>query len=427
MLSSLIHIICLGLVAFVATFVLAPVSKKLSVRLDAIDYPSKRRINTYPVPRLGGFALFGGLLIAMIFEVIGERLFAWQGFFDADSLPNINYLGVMSGVAFIVLVGGIDDVRGLRPGIKFMGQIIAASIIAFSGVLLSGVGSPFGSEFIGFGWISYPLTILYLVAFANIINLVDGLDGLASGIVSIVALGLFYIAFSKGRMEAVMFAVVLVAICLAFLRYNRHPASLYMGDSGALMLGTLLGIVSLIGAMRSPTVIALIVPIIFAGFPVLDTLFAIIRRVRRKQPVQLFDTDHFHHVLLRSGFSHQQVVRIICVWTALLTGGGMLISNIHGIAVYALFALLALISIFLIWRLDLYTSVLRHHYDPRVKPSDTSQTGDPSVDAEANLNFRSEAVPDTAPGTISNVDLKLERNTVPGTVSEKGDVVDSKE
>jgi UDP-GlcNAc:undecaprenyl-phosphate GlcNAc-1-phosphate transferase len=407
----------LGSVAFLATFLLAPASKWLSVRLDAVDYPSKRRINTYPVPRLGGLALFGGVLFAMAFEVIGEGLFDWQGFFDADSLPNINYLGVMAGIAFMVLVGGIDDVKGLRPGVKFVGQIIAATIIAASGVLLSGVGSPFGSEFVGFGWISYPLTILYLIAFANIINLVDGLDGLASGIVCIVAIGLFSIAFVRGRMEAVMFSVVLVAICLAFLRYNRHPASLYMGDSGALMLGTLLGVVSLIGVMRSPTIIALIVPIVFAGFPVLDTLFAIIRRVRRKQPVQLFDTDHFHHVLLRSGFTQRQVVRIICIWTALLTGGGMLISNIHGVAVYALFAVLALISAFFIWRLDLYTSVLRHHYDPRVKPMTAHRDGD--ADGGAGADDAGDAGADA--GDAGAGSGSSPTNTSPGAGAGAGD------
>jgi UDP-GlcNAc:undecaprenyl-phosphate GlcNAc-1-phosphate transferase len=367
MYATLIHIVGLGLVAFFGTFVLGPASKRLCVRLGAIDQPSERRVNTYPVPRLGGLALFGGLLVAIAFEALGERVFDWQGFFGIGSLTSINYLGVMCGVAFMVVTGTIDDVRGLHPGLKFAGQIIAASIIAVSGVLLSGIGDPFGSQFIGFGWFAYPLTVLYLVAFANIINLIDGLDGLASGVVGIVAFGLFLVAFSKGRMEAVMLSVILVGICLAFLRYNRHPASLYMGDSGALMLGTLLGIISLIGAMRSPTVIALVVPIVFAGIPVLDTLFAIIRRVRHGKPVHLFDMEHFHHVLLRNGFHQRQAVLIICIWTAVLTGGGVLISNVHGIMVYVLFLLLALISVFLIWRFGLFDSVLRHHYTPREK------------------------------------------------------------
>jgi UDP-GlcNAc:undecaprenyl-phosphate GlcNAc-1-phosphate transferase len=370
MLSTLPHIIGLGLVAFVATLVLVPASKRLSTRFDAIDYPSERRINTYPVPRLGGLALFGGLLVAIVFEAIGERVFGWQGFFGAGSLTNINYLGVMCGIAFMVAVGTVDDVRGLHPGLKFIGQIVSALIIALSGVLLSGIGAPFGTEFIGFGWFAYPLTVLYLVAFANIINLVDGLDGLAAGIVSIVAFGLFIVAFSKGRMEALMLSVILVGICLAFLRHNWHPASLYMGDSGALMLGLLLGIVSLIGAIRSPTAIALIVPIVFAAVPVLDTLFAIIRRIRHGKPVHLFDMEHFHHVLLKNGFKQRQAVLIICLWTAALTGGGVLISSVHGIMVYALFVILALISVFLIWRFGLFDSVLRHHYSPREKPSE---------------------------------------------------------
>jgi UDP-GlcNAc:undecaprenyl-phosphate GlcNAc-1-phosphate transferase len=368
--SSLIHIVFLGVVAFVVTFALAPLTKKLSVRFNAIDHPSERRINTYPVPRLGGLSLFAGLLAALAVEAVGEFALGWRGLFNTDNLPHIEYLGVLAGITFVVGVGAVDDVKKLHPGIKFIGQVIAASIIVLSGVLLSGIGSPFGSEFIGFGWVSYPLTILYLVAFANIINLVDGLDGLAAGIVSIVALGLFCVALLKGRAEAMMLAIILVGGSLAFLRYNHHPATLYMGDSGALMLGMLLGVISIIGAMRSPTVIALTAPIIFAGFPVLDTLFAIIRRIRRKKPVHLFDLDHFHHVMLRSGLSPQKTVLIIWIWTALLTGGGILISSVHGVMVYALFAVLALISVFLIWRLGLYNSVLRHHYNPREKPSE---------------------------------------------------------
>jgi UDP-GlcNAc:undecaprenyl-phosphate GlcNAc-1-phosphate transferase len=384
--SLLVHNVCLGLVAFVTTLALGPLIKKLSVRLNAIDYPSERRVNDYPVPRLGGLALFGGLLVAMVFEAIGEHFFDWRGFFDTTSLQNINYLGVMAGIACMVAVGAIDDVRGLSPRLKFVGHIIAASIIAASGVLLSGITSPVGNDFIDFSWLAYPLTILYLVAFANIINLIDGLDGLAAGIVTIVAIGLLFVAFSKGRLEAMMFAVIAIAICLAFLRYNRHPASLYMGDSGALMLGTLLGIISLVGVMRSPTLIALSMPIVFAGVPVLDTLFAIIRRFRRRRPSFLFDMDHMHHVMLRNNVPQQQVVRIICVWTALLTGGGMAISSAHGIMVYVLFILLALISALMVWRLGLYASVLRHHYNPREKQKPSTPTTDVESSQASGVN-----------------------------------------
>jgi UDP-GlcNAc:undecaprenyl-phosphate GlcNAc-1-phosphate transferase len=384
----LIHTIGLGCVALVATLALAPASKWLSERLGAIDYPSERRINTYPVPRLGGLALFGGLLVAIIFEMAGERIFGWQGFLGVGSIASINYLGVMGGVVFIVAVGAIDDVRDLHPGLKFLGQIIAATIIACSGVLFTGIGSPLGSEFISFGWLSYPLTVLYLVIFANIINLIDGLDGLAAGIVGIVALGLLVVAFSKGRMEAVMLSVILVGACLAFLRYNHYPASLYMGDSGALMLGLLLGIVSLIGAMRSPTLVSLTVPFVFAAIPVLDTLFAIIRRVRHNRPIHRFDMGHFHHTLLKSGFQQKQAVLIIWIWTVVLTGGGILISSVHGIMVYALFAILALISALVIWRFGLFDSVLRHHYSPRGKPTGADGTGANDTPAAARAGVQ---------------------------------------
>jgi UDP-GlcNAc:undecaprenyl-phosphate GlcNAc-1-phosphate transferase len=353
-----------------------PLSKLLANKLDAIDYPSERRINTYPVPRLGGLAMFCGLLIAMACEAAGEYLFNWQGFFLSDSLQNINYLGLMTGVTVMVLVGAIDDIKQLHVAPKLAGQVVAATIIALSGVTLAEFTNPFGDNLFNFGWISYPLTVIYLVAFANIINIVDGIDGLAAGVVGIAALGLFFIALSKGRIEAVVLSIILVGVCIAFLRYNSHPASVFMGDSGALMLGTLLGVVSLIGAMRSPTFIALVVPIVLAGFPVLETVFTIARRIRRKQPIQLFDMDHFHHVMLRKGFDQRQVVLIIYAWTALLTGGGIAISNTHGIWVYALFVLLAVISALIIWRLGLYGQVLQHYYSPREKSPEPDSEDD---------------------------------------------------
>ncbi|MDR3037142.1 MAG: undecaprenyl/decaprenyl-phosphate alpha-N-acetylglucosaminyl 1-phosphate transferase [Coriobacteriales bacterium] len=372
---DLIHIIILGGVALITTLALVPLSKWASAKLNAVDYPSDRRINAYPVPRLGGLALFGGLLVAMVFEYVGETVFGWQGFFQDSSPHGINFPLMLCGVACMVLVGAIDDVRKLHPGFKFAGQILAALIIAFSGVQLSEIRNPLGNTLIDFGWFAYPLTILYLVAFANIINLIDGLDGLASGVVGIAALGLLVIAFAKGRIEVAVLAIILVGICLGFLRYNYHPASVYMGDSGALMLGTLLGIISLVGVMRSPTFIALIVPIVLAGIPVVDTFLAIVRRIRRRKPVYQFDLDHLHHTLLKRGFHPQQIVLILYAWTALLTVGGIAISNTYGITVYVLFALLAVVSIALIVVLGLYDPVLRHFYNPRRKGA-----GEPTPD-----------------------------------------------
>ncbi|MDR2108756.1 MAG: undecaprenyl/decaprenyl-phosphate alpha-N-acetylglucosaminyl 1-phosphate transferase, partial [Coriobacteriales bacterium] len=198
---SLLHAAVLAAVAFAATFVLVPPSIRLAQRLNAIDYPGPRRINTQPMPRLGGLALFGGLIISVGFELVGEIVFGWSGFYSNSGHLVINYPGVVLGLAVMVLVGAIDDVHQLSPVLKFAGQIIAAIIIVMAGVQLDQIKNPFGAGFLYLGWLDYPLTVLYLVAFANIINLIDGMDGLAAGITAISAIAMLVLAFTRGRLE----------------------------------------------------------------------------------------------------------------------------------------------------------------------------------------------------------------------------------
>ena len=167
-------------VALIATIALTPLAKRLAVRLDAIDYPSSRRVNNRPIPRLGGAAILGGLFVCLLVLFIGMRWAGWRTPFVSYPGMPINYLVMLAGVLFMFAVGFVDDVISLRPRIKFAGQVVAATIVAASGLLLSSIHNPFGPGFIEFGWLAYPLTIFYLVAFANIINLIDGLDGLAA-------------------------------------------------------------------------------------------------------------------------------------------------------------------------------------------------------------------------------------------------------
>jgi UDP-GlcNAc:undecaprenyl-phosphate GlcNAc-1-phosphate transferase len=352
-------------------YVLVPLTKKLAVKIDAIDYPGDRRLNTAPTPRLGGLALLGGLLAAMAVEYIGEVFFGWGGIYNIDEKINVNYLVALLGVCFMVLVGTIDDIFQLSPGVKFIGQVLAACIITASGVLLSEIRNPLTEYSFYFGWFAYPATVFYLVFFANIINLIDGLDGLACGLVGIAALTLLIIAFGKERVEAAIFAAVTLGICVAFLRYNFPPATVFMGDSGALLLGTLLGLISLTGVMRSPSAIVLTVPIVVAGLPALDTLLAVIRRIRDRKPIHAADMEHLHHKLLRKGASPKRVLATTYIWTAILAIGAILISNTSGIVVIALFIVLALISLVILWTFGLFDGILRHFYTTRPKTSAT--------------------------------------------------------
>ena len=357
----------LGLLAFVVTYLCVPLARRLALRLDAVDYPSARRVNKKPTPRMGGVAMAAGIAAALIVEVAGEYFFGWAGFYIHGTDRAINHAGVMCGLLTIVCVGAMDDVYSLKPSVKFAGQILGATIIAASGLLLSSIANPLGAGFIQFGWGSYPLTVLYLVCFMNVINLIDGLDGLAAGIAAIASFFLFLIAFGRGLEETAMLSIILLGATLAFLRYNFAPASIFMGDSGALLLGFALGIVSLMAVARSAFFVSLLVPIIAAGVPILDTAIAIIRRKRAHQPIDSADRGHIHHRLLQAGYSQKATVYIMWGWTALLSAGAIVVSAIDGPPRYVVFVILAVVTGLIVFKLKLLQPVLLHHYNPRSK------------------------------------------------------------
>ena len=155
----------LGLLAFAVTYLCVPLARRLALRLDAVDYPSARRVNKRPTPRMGGVAMAAGIAAALIVEVAGEYFLGWAGFYIHGTGGDINHAGVMCGLLMIVCVGAMDDVYSLKPSVKFAGQILGASVIAASGLLLSSIANPLGAGFIQFGWLSYPLTVLYLACF----------------------------------------------------------------------------------------------------------------------------------------------------------------------------------------------------------------------------------------------------------------------
>ena len=238
-------------VAAVVTIALTPLARKLAIKLDAIDYPSARRVNMLPIPRMGGVAIFGGILAALAVAGFGVYAFGWvDPFIDYNGIE-VNYWGVLLGTVLIFLVGAVDDVVDLNPKAKMLGQIVAACVVAGSGLLFSSIHNPFGEGYIEFGWVAYPLTVFYLVAFANVINLIDGLDGLAAGITGISAITILLFAVLTGRFDAALFSVILVGVCAGFLKSNFFPASIFMGDSGALLLGFSLGVISLFAVARS--------------------------------------------------------------------------------------------------------------------------------------------------------------------------------
>lgn len=380
-------------VAALSTVAFTPLAKRIAIRLDAIDYPDKRRVNTRPIPRMGGVAMFLGLIVACIFVFCGVQWWGWIDPFRSVLGLRVNYPILFCGVLFMFAVGVVDDIRGLRPWVKLLGQIVSASIVAASGLLLSNIQNPLvEGEFIQFGWFSYPITVLYLICFANVINLIDGLDGLASGISAISAATIFTFSFLAGRLDAAIMCVIIIGMCLGFLCFNKHPASIFMGDSGALLLGLCLGIVSLVAMARSTLIISLLVPILAAGVPITDTAVAIIRRLRAHQRIDSPDKGHIHHRLLDAGFSQDKTVLIMWVWTAALALCSIVLAESDGIWRVVAILIAAAITGYGIFKLELLTPVLKHYYNPRQKlgkgaeDKGTEDSSDVSAPSEVSEN-----------------------------------------
>ena len=351
-------------VTFIVTYVSVPLSKRIAKHLGAIDYPGNRRVNTEPIPRCGGIALFLGLHAAVVTVLIGLRFFGWH-LTNLYLLSDINYLVAYAGIVFIFAVGLVDDITQLSPWAKLTGQIIAAVIIVYSGVSIGIVRVPFTADYVDLGWANFPVSVLFLVAFVNIINLIDGLDGLASGIVAIMAGCLLYLVVIRGNMTMAFMCIALIAVCLAFLRFNFFPASVFMGDSGAMLLGMVLGVIAISGVARAQSFVLMVVPIAIAGVPVLDTLSAIVRRLRGHKHISEADSDHIHHRLMRSGLGQKGAVLLLWACSAILAVISCVIMMFSGPIRWTIFAVLLIAVFIIIWRFGLFSPVLKHHYDNR--------------------------------------------------------------
>ena len=388
-------------VALLTTALLVPVVRRFSIKHGIVDKPGGRRVNKKAIPRMGGIAMFAGVLVAVAVEYVCDAAGIWTGPIVERGVFNGQLVGVLCGLAFMTLVGTVDDVRNLPPWAKFAGQVVAACIIAFTGTLLSNFKVPFTNTVIGLGTWAYPITIVYLVAFANIINLIDGLDGLAAGITGIAALSLFVLTVGLMRNDAALVAIILVGICVGFLFYNFNPASIFMGDSGSLLIGMMLGTVSLLGAARFSSITALAVPIVIAGVPVIDTFSAIIRRLRGHQRIDQPDAGHIHHRLLRRGFTQRKAVLVIYAWTAVLCAGASVLWTIEGVLKYALLVALLVASALIIHYLGLFGPVLQHTKPDRPAASgaggDEGEAADGGFDAHAKADGAGEGPgPDAA-------------------------------
>lgn len=351
------HYTAIGVVAALVTLLVTPAVRRFAISRGLADYPGGRKVHTKPIPRLGGVAIYLGVMAAVGVQALGEHYSLWNGTIVSGGTARARVLGVLAGLTVIFVVGLIDDLKTLSPGWKLLGQIVAAGALMASGLRIEYVGDPTGGGLIALGLLSVPVTLVYVVGFTNIINLIDGLDGLAAGVSAIAAASLLVLAVQGNRFDAAAFAVAVIGACIGFLRYNSHPASIFMGDSGALFLGFTLATISLMGVMKSSAAVALAVPLLIVGVPIFDTASAIVRRLMHKRPIQEADRGHIHHRLLGRGFNQRQTVFIIYVWSIALAFGGYEIRYAPGSMKSLTFLVLFVITGFMAYWLGLLEAV----------------------------------------------------------------------
>ncbi|MFN2617832.1 MAG: MraY family glycosyltransferase [Thermoleophilaceae bacterium] len=298
------------LLAALIVLVLTPLAARVAPRIGGVDHGGDRpRVHTRPVPRIGGAAIVLGILIPAALFVDGDG----------------PYLGILVGTGAVALVGLFDDVRGMRPSVK-LAAVCAIALIPVAGWDLR--IDHFSLPVLGnhdLGWIAYPLTILWIAALANLVNLIDGMDALAAGIVAIAAGSFALLAASFGRTDAAALAAIVCGATLAFLRHNYHPAKIFMGDSGALALGFLLATMSIEGVLKTAATIALAGPLLVMAVPILDTSFVVLKRLKYRRPPWAADHNHFYHRFMRIGFSQRRTAAYLHLWALMLCSYAILL------------------------------------------------------------------------------------------------------
>jgi UDP-GlcNAc:undecaprenyl-phosphate GlcNAc-1-phosphate transferase len=327
---------------------LTPAVGGMARLLGVVDEPGARRLNRRAVPRLGGLALFFGIFVpALAFLPLGRET-----------------KGLLLGAAVATTVGAVDDFRGLVWWEKLGGQIAAAAIPTGFGIWVQRFTFPVIGVHALPEWVGVPLTVLWIVAIMNMVNFLDGLDGLAAGVCAISGFTFCLIALSLGRPEPAILAAVVLGACVGFLRHNFYPARIFMGDSGALLLGFILGALSVQGLLKTAAVATLLFPLIVLAIPIIDTSFVVAKRLKYGRPVYTADSWHLHHRFMNIGFSQRRAALTMWAWCAILAGAALSLRFLRphahgdwrigptiGVAAIGAFALAA--SVYMVYLLEI--------------------------------------------------------------------------
>ena len=291
------------IVAAIITAAATPLAVWLAPRIGAMDIPKDgRRVHNKPIPRFGGAAIYLGMMVSLA----------------AFTLHGRGVLPIMVGCTIIYILGLIDDLTEMKPIVKFTGQVLAATVVFALGVRITFVKITFiellftsGHPLLFGNVIDYIVTVLWLVAITNAVNLIDGLDGLAAGICAISALCIAYVAYIHGYELPTMLMMAVAGSALGFLPFNFHPAKIFMGDEGSQLLGFAIAAFSVQGTVKGATIMVVLLPSLVLGLPIFDTIMAIIRRTSRHQSISTADKEHLHHKIMKAGFGQRRAVLLM--------------------------------------------------------------------------------------------------------------------
>ena len=348
------QVVFMVVITFLFSALIMPLTNKIAHYIGAIDVPKdNRRVHNKPTPKLGGLGIYSAFLF-------GYMIFGQQ---------NIIMNSILIASFIIIIYGIIDDIKTLQARYELLGQLLAACVVTFyGGLLLQDI--TFMGHAIDFGIFAYPITIFFILGCTNVIRLIDGLDGLSSGISSIFYLTIGIIAFFQGRVESleIILAFIMLGATLGFLLHNFHPAKLFAGESGSAFMGFMIAIISLLG-FKGTLLTSLIVPLSIIAIPILDTLLAILRRILRGSPIFEADKDHLHHQFLKMNFSQRGTVLLIYFINALFSLVSIFYALNNSTAAMIIYVILMILAFWFI----LHTSILSEKIKNKVeKLEDTS-------------------------------------------------------
>ena len=332
------NIIIIVLVTFLTSALLTPFIIKAAHHVGALDIPNARKVHTKPIPRMGGLAIFGAFLL-------GYMLFA---------RTSNQMLSILIGGFIIVLTGLFDDIKPVPAKIKFILQIIAAGVVVFYGRIFLGRVTFLGLDFTFSVPLNYIVTILFMVGIMNAINLIDGLDGLSSGVSSIYFATIGIIAFILNKMQGLdtTLSLIMLGSTLGFLLWNFNPAKIFMGDTGSLFLGFTISVISLLG-FKGATLTSLIIPIVILAIPIFDTGLAILRRLLKGEKISAPDKEHFHHQLLKMKFGVKGTVLIIYAINILFASVSIFFVLGDARMALGIYVVLMILLLFLVMKTDI--------------------------------------------------------------------------